>query len=580
MLKKVVFLIFIFLSGMIYSQKKYPKDFFQNPMDIPLILSGTFGELRSNHFHAGIDIKTQQQEGLNVFASGSGYISRIKISHWGYGKALYVTHPNGYTTVYGHLKKFSPKIEAYVKKRQYEKESFQIQLYPKPSELKVSKGEVIALSGNSGSSGGPHLHFEIRDTKAKPINPMLFGIKIPDHKKPIFKNAVAYAKNDTSQVNQSNNYIDLVIKQQNNGDFLANKIYAYGTIGIGVNATDRLDGAINNNGLYDLQLEVNGEKRYQYTVETFSFSESRYLNNFIDYKRFIKKKQRVQKCFIDPNTKLSIYRHIIDKGLLFIRDSLEYRIQITASDFKGNQTKLIIPIQGKKDTIIHYKKIKKTPYYFKADQTNKISDSTVIASFPKNIFYNDFYFDYQYKNGVYYGGKEIEPSIKGISPIIKNIAQDYDLVFNIDLHTGYGKRGTLHLFPNPIEDNIKKEKIENIFSGIHIDWGGEGDFYTVTGDFCTYIGQIIQGKYYLTMTFEFGTLDTQVTNGAITAIHNIILENQGIHYGYKSREDEKAVKKRFLEGYYPSRKPWRSKAIIDAKNTLLKAVKNYQLTDI
>ena len=400
MLKKVVFLIFIFLSGMIYSQKKYPKDFFQNPMDIPLILSGTFGELRSNHFHAGIDIKTQQQEGLNVFASGSGYISRIKISHWGYGKALYVTHPNGYTTVYGHLKKFSPKIEAYVKKRQYEKESFQIQLYPKPSELKVSKGEVIALSGNSGSSGGPHLHFEIRDTKAKPINPMLFGIKIPDHKKPIFKNAVAYAKNDTSQVNQSNNYIDLVIKQQNNGDFLANKIYAYGTIGIGVNATDRLDGAINNNGLYDLQLEVNGEKRYQYTVETFSFSESRYLNNFIDYKRFIKKKQRVQKCFIDPNTKLSIYRHIIDKGLLFIRDSLEYRIQITASDFKGNQTKLIIPIQGKKDTIIHYKKIKKTPYYFKADQTNKISDSTVIASFPKNIFYNDFYFDYQYKNGV------------------------------------------------------------------------------------------------------------------------------------------------------------------------------------
>ena len=187
---------------------------------------------------------------------------------------------------------------------------------------------------------------------------------------------------------------------------------------------------------------------------------------------------------------------------------------------------------------------------------------------------------YQYKNGVYYGGKEIEPSIKGISPIIKNIAQDYDLVFNIDLHTGYGKRGTLHLFPNPIEDNIKKEKIENIFSGIHIDWGGEGDFYTVTGDFCTYIGQIIQGKYYLTMTFEFGTLDTQVTNGAITAIHNIILENQGIHYGYKSREDEKAVKKRFLEGYYPSRKPWRSKAIIDAKNTLLKAVKNYQLTDI
>ncbi len=397
---KLVFLILLFLSGILYSQKKYPKDYFQNPMDIPLILSGTFGELRSNHFHAGLDIKTQQQEGINILSSGEGYVSRIKISHWGYGKALYVTHPNGYTTVYGHLKKFSPKIETYVRKRQYEKESFEIQLYPKSSELKVTKGEIIALSGNSGSSGGPHLHFEIRDTKANPINPMLFGIKIPDHKKPIFKNVVAYAKNDTTQINQSNNYVDLVFKQQNNGDYLANKIYANGIIGIGVNATDRLDGAINNNGLYDLQLEVNGEKRYEFIVETFSFSESRYINNFIDYERFIKKKQRVQKCFVDPNTKLSIYKHLIDKGLLSIKDSLEYRIIITASDFSGNQTKLIVPVQGRKDTILHSKKIIKTPYYFKVNQTNKISDSIVTASFPKNIFYKDFYFDYQYKDGV------------------------------------------------------------------------------------------------------------------------------------------------------------------------------------
>ncbi len=429
---KILFLILAILSGMIYSQKKYPKDYFQNPMDISLVLSGTFGELRSNHFHAGIDIKTQQREGLNIFASGEGYVSRIKISHWGYGKALYVTHPNGYTTVYGHLKKFSPKIETYVKKRQYEKESFEIQLYPKSSEIKVTKGEIIALSGNSGSSGGPHLHFEIRDTKANPINPMLFGIKIPDHKKPIFKNAVAYAKNDTSQVNQSNNYIDLVIKQQNNGDFLANKIYAYGTVGIGVNATDRLDGAINNNGLYDLQMEVNGEKKYQYRVETFSFKESRYINNFIDYERFIKKKQRIQKCFIDPNTKLSIYRHIIDKGLLFIKDSLDYQIQITASDFVGNQTKLIIPVQGKKDSILHFKEIKKTPYYFKTNQINRISDSIITAYFPKNIFCNDFYFDFLYKDGV---AKMHNPTVA--------VHSNFTLSFNV---SKYSKDDIKHMY--------------------------------------------------------------------------------------------------------------------------------------
>lgn len=187
---------------------------------------------------------------------------------------------------------------------------------------------------------------------------------------------------------------------------------------------------------------------------------------------------------------------------------------------------------------------------------------------------------YNYKNGVYFGGKEIEPSIKAITPIIKSIAQNYDLVFNIDLHTGYGKRGVLHLFPNPLEDKMKKAKIENIFSGNHIDWGGEDYFYTVTGDFCTYIGQIIPGKYYLTMAFEFGTLDSQVTNGAIKSIHNVILENQGIHFGYKSEVDEKNVKNRFLEGYYPSSQSWRSKVITDAKKTLLQAVKNYQETDI
>ncbi len=400
MYKKIVFLLFLSLSGFLNSQNKYPTDYFINPLDIPLVLSGTFGELRSNHFHAGIDIKTQQKEGLKVVAAGDGYVSRIKVSHWGYGKALYITHANGYTTVYGHLKKFSPSIEAYVKKRQYKKESFTIQLYPKASELIVKQGQQVAYSGNSGSSGGPHLHFEIRDTKAKPINPMLFGIKIPDHKKPIIKNAVVYAETDTSQVNKSNTSIDLVFKPQKNGDLLANRIYAYGKIGIGVNAIDKLDGAINNNGIYDLQMVLNGKKVFQYTVETFSFAESRYINSLIDYKRFAEKKQRIQKCFIEPSNRLSIYKNVIKKGFINIKDSLDYQIKITASDFEGNKTNLIIPIKGKKDTIIHYKKIKKTAYNFKSNQFNKISDSIVIATFPKGTFYNDLYFDYSYKDGI------------------------------------------------------------------------------------------------------------------------------------------------------------------------------------
>ena len=184
------FLVLVCIHHTVFTQVSYPKDYFVKPLDIPLILSGTFGELRSNHFHSGLDIKTQQREGLNVYASAEGYVSRIKISHWGYGKALYITHPNGYTTVYGHLKKFSPTIEAYVKRHQYEKEKFQIQLFPKEDELKVTKKQVVALSGNSGGSGGPHLHYEIRDANARPTNPMLFGIEIKDTKAPQIRAAI------------------------------------------------------------------------------------------------------------------------------------------------------------------------------------------------------------------------------------------------------------------------------------------------------------------------------------------------------------------------------------------------------
>ncbi len=176
MRKKIFTLFFMGLVQSVFPQDNYPQDYFTNPLEIPLVLSGTFGELRNNHFHAGLDIKTQKVEGLKVVAAADGYVSRINVSLWGYGNALYITHPNGYTTVYGHLQKFSPEIDAYIRKKQYEKESFTIRLYPQPSELQVKKGEMIALSGNSGSSGGPHLHYEIRDVKSNTLNPMYFGV--------------------------------------------------------------------------------------------------------------------------------------------------------------------------------------------------------------------------------------------------------------------------------------------------------------------------------------------------------------------------------------------------------------------
>ena len=391
-------LLFFGTSG--FAQQSYPKDYFASPMDIPLVLSGSFGELRSNHFHAGIDIKTQQLEGLNILASADGYISKIKISHWGYGKVLYITHPNGYTSVYGHLKKFAPAIENYVRKNQYEKESFEIELQPKSKELPVKKGELIALSGNTGSSGGPHLHFEMRDAKGNALNPLLLGMPVPDHKHPLFNTVAVYAKNDSSQINQSNDFVDLILKKQSNGDVLANRIYAFGLIGFAVDSDDKMDGAINNNGIYELEMTVNGKKIFGYNVQSISFDESRYINNFIDYERSVKKKQKLIKCFKDPNTNLSIYKGLQNEGLLFVKDSTEYQVEITASDVEGNKTKLVIPLTGKKDSIIKFKQIKKTPRYFKANLVNEIADTKVLAIFPKNVFYQDLYFDYKYENGI------------------------------------------------------------------------------------------------------------------------------------------------------------------------------------
>ena len=159
MTKIFLLLYFVFSISFSYSQSsEYPADYFRSPLDIPLYLSGTFGELRSNHFHSGIDIKTQGVQGKNVYAIADGYVSRIKVSAGGYGKVLYITHPNGTVSVYGHLKKFNKEIEKYVRDLQYKNESFEVETFPEKNLLPVIKSDVIAYSGNTGSSGGPHLH--------------------------------------------------------------------------------------------------------------------------------------------------------------------------------------------------------------------------------------------------------------------------------------------------------------------------------------------------------------------------------------------------------------------------------------
>jgi len=430
--KNIVFLFLCcfsvgtFAQGDVSNSEKYPTNYFRSPLDIPLVLSGTFAELRTNHFHSGLDIKTQGVQGKNVFAAADGYVSRIKIAHWGYGKALYITHPNGYTTVYAHLKKFNKKIEDYIKKQQYKKESYEIQLFPSSTTLQVKKDEIVAFSGNSGGSGGPHLHFEIRDTKSeKPINPLFFGIEIEDSKKPRINTLIGYSLAENSHINKIAIPKQLNLIPQQNGDLKASKITAFGKIGFGINAYDQLDGAYNKNGLFSLEMLVNGKKVHDFKAASFSFSESKYINLLIDYERNYTLKQRVQKCFIEPKNKLSVYKNSVNNGIITIEDGLNYNVEIIAKDFKGNTQKITIPIIGKKDSIIVKPKIVTSPYAIAYSQFTKFKQENITVSFPANAFYEDFFLNFNVKDSI---AEVHEPSI----PITKN----YRLAFstaNIDV---------------------------------------------------------------------------------------------------------------------------------------------------
>ena len=387
------FFLAIFLIALqLPAQKKYPQNTFHPPLEIPLVLAGTFGELRSNHFHSGMDIKTQQREGLPVFAIGDGTVTRIKVSHWGYGKALYVAHPNGYTSVYAHLKKFGPEIEEYVKKVQYEKQSYEVEMFPDYGELKVTQGSTIAYSGNTGSSAGPHLHFEIRNSvNGKPTNPLLYGYEVRDATDPTLLGLYGYPLSEGALINQSADKIQLNYTRQSDGSYLADKVTAIGTIGFGINSFDRLDMAANKNGVYAIKQTVNGRVYSEFDFDSFSFGETRYINTLIDYAHFYDHRQKIQKCFKEPYNHLNIYESLYNDGKIKVEEGVSYKVELLISDVAGNTTKLIIPIDGKKQEEKIAKDDETTENFMIASKPNNFDLGAAKVYFPASTFYEDFF---------------------------------------------------------------------------------------------------------------------------------------------------------------------------------------------
>lgn len=409
------FLLFFLITSFIFGQTNYPTDFI-SPLSIPLDVSGSFGELRSNHFHSGLDFKTEKREGLEVFAVGDGYVSRIKISTYGYGKAIYITHPNGYVSVYGHLQRANGVIEEYIKKQQYSQKSFEVEMFPKASDLPVKQGEIIAFSGNSGGSGGPHLHFEFRDVKTeKTVNPLQFGFTkfVTDKREPFLQGIIAYPI-DSVVVNKSKKPVSVSFNKQSDGTYLASKVTANGKIGFGINAYDYCTNPYNKNGLYKVNAYLNGVLYYEYDFETFSFDESRYINNLVDYKRYKEMNQRIQRLFSYSSYPLSIIKVNKNNGILNIQPNTTYNYKIEIFDFHNNKSTIIIPIEFKEETPTVINNKTKSPYFLRSKVENNYTKENVSVYIPENSFYDDFEFNFDVKDDV------LSFSDKNI-PVHKNI---------------------------------------------------------------------------------------------------------------------------------------------------------------
>jgi len=418
------FLLAILLAPLFVFSQDYPQETFQSPLGIPLDLSGSFGELRSNHFHSGLDFKTTGKEGLPVYATGDGYVSRIKISTFGYGKAIYITHPNGYTSVYGHLQKANGVIQDYIKKKHYQEKSYEIEMYLYPTELPVKKGDIIAYSGNTGGSGGPHLHFEFRDTKSEQIiNPMHFGLKkiIVDERKPIIQGIVAYPI-DSTTVNNSQKPINISFSKQADGSYLGVKVKANGKVAFGINAYDFCTNGYNKNGLYKVKAYLNGVLQYQYGFDSFAFDESRYINNFIDYERFHEMGQRVQKLFQMNEYPLSIVSGNKKDGIINVQPNSNYNYRVEVYDFHGNKVELIIPIEFAIQEAKIEKTFQKTPYYIKAKTESIFEKNNVSVYVPENAFYSNFYMNFDVNNDVVTLHDDSVPVHKNITLAFNNVA--------------------------------------------------------------------------------------------------------------------------------------------------------------
>jgi hypothetical protein len=387
MKKTFIFLFFI------HALTSIAQNTYRSPLDIPLILSANFGELRPNHFHSGIDLKTEGVINKPVYAMENGYVSRISVSPSGYGLALYINYPvTGQTSLYGHLNKYAPKIAQYVKNKQYEHENYRIDISLNANDIPVTKGELVAYSGNTGSSGGPHVHFEIRNTADQlAIDPLeYYKSRITDSQPPLIKGIAIYPIQEKGAVDFSRHPYRANIAILKDGTYAALKdtVEVWGKIGIGMYANDRMDGTTNIYGVRKVHLFCDNKEVFFSDLSTVDFDKTEMINSMIDFDYWSRKRVFYQKSYIEPGNELAIYQSM-NNGYIDIKEERLYNFRYELEDLYGNQTNYSFCVKGREQTIPQKRHCTQTMIW---NQDNNYSSESFSLSIPKKNLYDDLCF--------------------------------------------------------------------------------------------------------------------------------------------------------------------------------------------